>query len=129
MKNGSSYSDTWTRTPAPMRRRSLSCWATTVASTCPPDLARFEGRAAVAGFFRGLFSVDNPGDWRLVPTRANGQPAAANYVRPWGESEYRAATFDVLRFDHGTLVEITTFGANMFPLFDLPLTLSATFEP
>jgi RNA polymerase sigma-70 factor, ECF subfamily len=100
-----------------------------VRFSMPPDLARFEGRAAVAGFFSDLFGVENPGDWRLVPTRANGQPAAANYVRAWGEAQYRATTLDVLKFDHGTLVEITTFGANMFPVFDLPSTLPATYPP
>jgi RNA polymerase sigma-70 factor (ECF subfamily) len=95
----------------------------------PPDLARFEGRAAVAGFFNGLFGVDNPGDWHLVATRANGQPAAANYVRAFGDSQYRATTLDVLKFEHGNIVEITTFGANLFPAFDLPLTLTAAVEP
>ena len=53
----------------------------------PPDQLRFEGRPAIAAFFGELFGVDNPGEWRLVPVRANGQPAAANYVRAWGESE------------------------------------------
>jgi RNA polymerase sigma-70 factor (ECF subfamily) len=100
-----------------------------VRFSMPPDLARFKGRAAVAGFFNDLFSVDNPGDWRLVSTRANGQPAAANYVRAWGESQYRAVTLDVLKVEYGTLVEITTFGANMFAAFDLPPTLAAAVEP
>jgi RNA polymerase sigma-70 factor (ECF subfamily) len=100
-----------------------------VRFSMPPEFARFEGRAAVAGFFSDLFGVENPGDWRLVPSRANGQPAVANYVRAWGESQYRATTLDVLLFDHGTLVEITTFGANMFSVFGLPSTLSATFQP
>jgi RNA polymerase sigma-70 factor (ECF subfamily) len=99
-----------------------------VRFSMPPDLARFEGRAAVAGFFNGLFGVDNPGDWHLVATRANGQPAAANYVRAFGDSQYRATTLDVLKFEHGNIVEITTFGANLFPAFDLPLTLTAV-EP
>jgi RNA polymerase sigma-70 factor (ECF subfamily) len=96
-----------------------------VRSSMPPELARFEGREAVAAFFRDLFGAGNPGDWRLVPTRANGQPAAANYVRAWGESEYRASTLDVLRVEDGELVEITTFGARMFPAFGLPPTLAA----
>src|SRR5262250_869138 len=85
-----------------------------VRFSMPPQLARFEGREAVAGFFEDLFGPGNPGDWTLVPTRANGQPAAANYVRAWGEAEYRAMTMDVLRAEGGQLVEITTFGAGVF---------------
>jgi RNA polymerase sigma-70 factor (ECF subfamily) len=93
-----------------------------VRFSMPPFLARFEGREAVAAFFVDLLGVGNPGDWRLVPTRANGQPAAANYVRAWGESEYRASTLDVLGIDSGQLVEITTFDAGTFPSFGLPRT-------
>jgi len=89
----------------------------------PPDQVRFEGRAAIAAFFRDLFGVDNPGDWRLVPVRANGQPAAANYVRAWGDLEYRATTLDVLRIERGELVEITTFSAGTVASFGLPATL------
>jgi RNA polymerase sigma-70 factor (ECF subfamily) len=100
-----------------------------VRFSMPPDFARFEGRNAVAGFFGELFGPDGPGDWRLVATRANGQPAAANYIRARGESEYRAATLDVLRFDRGRLVEITTFGRDVFPAFGLPSTLAAEVGP
>lgn len=92
----------------------------------PPQLARFDGRAAVAAFFDDLFGADNPGDWRLVPVRANGQPAVANYVRAWGESEYRATTLDVLRIEAGELVEITTFDARVFAAFGLPATLAVS---
>jgi RNA polymerase sigma-70 factor (ECF subfamily) len=97
-----------------------------VRFSMPPDEARFEGRDAVAGFFRELFGPDNPGDWRLVATHANGQLAAANYVRAWGESEYRALTLDVFRIEDSFLVEITTFGADRFPAFGLPPTLPAS---
>jgi RNA polymerase sigma-70 factor (ECF subfamily) len=94
-----------------------------VRFSMPPDLARFDGLVSVAGFFRDLFGEENPGDWRLVPTRANGQPAAANYVRQWGGSTFDAATIDVLQVEHGRIAEITTFFADAFPSFGLPLVL------
>jgi RNA polymerase sigma-70 factor (ECF subfamily) len=94
-----------------------------VRFSMPPQEVRFEGRDAVATFFRDLFGPDNPGDWRLVATRANGQPAAANYIRAWGESDYRAATLDVFRIENSLLVEITTFGPDSFAVFGLPPTL------
>ena len=87
------------------------------------EQTRFDGRPAVAGFFRELLGPDGPGDWRLVPTRANRQPAAANYLRPKGESTFRGVTLDVLRIEHDRLVEITTFDASVFPTFGLPATL------
>ena len=87
------------------------------------EQTRFDGRRAVAGFFRELFGRDGPGEWRLVPTRANRQPAAANYLRRWGEATYRAVTLDVLRVEHGVVVEITTFDASVFAAFGLPATL------
>jgi RNA polymerase sigma-70 factor (ECF subfamily) len=89
----------------------------------PPDEAQYEGHEAVARFFRNLFGPNNPGDWRLVPTEANGQPAAANYVRRWGDTTYRGITLDVLRIEDGAVVEITTFDATVFPAFGLPPTL------
>ena len=94
-----------------------------VRFSMPPQEIRFEGRAAVAAFFRDLFGPENPGDWRLVATHANGQLAAANYVRAWGESEYRATTLDVFNIERSVLVEITTFGPDLFPAFGLPPTL------
>jgi RNA polymerase sigma-70 factor (ECF subfamily) len=94
-----------------------------VRFSMPPELARFEGRDAVADFFRDVLGAASPGEWRLVPTRANGQPAAANYVRRPGEQDFVAITFDVLRFERGTLVEITTFGADVFASFGLPTIL------
>lgn len=92
-----------------------------VRFSMPPDLARFDGIDAVAGFFRELFGDENPGEWRLVPVRANGQPAAANYVRPWDGATFDAATIDVFVIEDGRLVEITTFLADAFSSFGLPL--------
>ncbi len=100
-----------------------------VRFSMPPQEVRFQGRDAVAGFFRDLFGPDNPGAWRLVATRANGQLAAANYVRAWGEPRYRAFTLDVFGIENSLLVEITTFGPGLFPLFGLPPTLPATELP
>jgi RNA polymerase sigma-70 factor (TIGR02960 family) len=87
------------------------------------EQTRFDGRPAVAGFFRDLLGADGPGEWRLVPTRANRQPAAANYLRPWGEPTFRGVTLDVLRIEHDLVVEITTFDASVFSTFGLPATL------
>ena len=100
-----------------------------VRFSMPPQESRFEGRAAVSAFFRDLLGDENPGHWRLVPTHANGQLAVANYIRAWGETDYRAAVLDVLKIDHGVLVEITTFGSDVFPRFGMPPALPAAIPP
>jgi RNA polymerase sigma-70 factor (ECF subfamily) len=64
-----------------------------------------------------------PGEWRLLPTRANRLPAAASYLRPAGDTEFRAFKIDVLRVGDGKIAEITTFGATLFPQFGLPPTV------
>ena len=94
-----------------------------VRVTMPPNPWCFEGREAVARLLRQAFGPDRPGDWRLVPTSANRQPAAASYLRARGDTVYRAFKIDVLRVEEGLIAELTTFGARLFPQFDLPPTL------
>jgi RNA polymerase sigma-70 factor (ECF subfamily) len=94
-----------------------------VRVTMPPEPA-LDGRDAVMTLFADVAFADSaPGDWRLVPTWANRQPAAANYLRRPGETEFRALALDVLRFEDGKLAEITVFRGDLFPTFGLPLTL------
>ncbi|MGH3094325.1 MAG: sigma-70 family RNA polymerase sigma factor [Gaiellaceae bacterium] len=92
--------------------------------TMPPQPMWCEGREAImAAFTPEIFGPEAMGDFRLVPTRANRQPAAANYVRRRGDSEYRALALDVLRIENGKVVEITAFVPDLFPAFGLPPTL------
>jgi RNA polymerase sigma-70 factor (TIGR02960 family) len=89
--------------------------------TMPPHPWCYDGLAAIVPLLeRGLAE---PGDWRLLPTSANRQPAAANYLRARGDSEFRAFKLDVLRVRDGAIAEITTFDARLFPEFGFPPTL------
>jgi len=89
--------------------------------TMPPHPWCFEGVATLAPLLHQ--GLTEPGDWRLVSTRANRQPTAATYLRRPGDTEFRAFKFDVLRVEDGAIAEITTFGATLFPEFGLPPTL------
>ncbi len=91
--------------------------------TMPPNTFLFDGLEAIAPMLERAFGVDRDGDWRLVPTMANRMPTAASYLRRPGDTEFRAFKFDVLRIEDGSIAEITTFGAALFPAFDLPPTL------
>ena len=91
-------------------------------SSMPPVPAWLQGREAImTGIVQGL--APEFGQWRLVPTWANRQPAAACYLRRPGESGFRAFSIDVLRVEDGEVVELTAFPADLFPAFGLPTTL------
>ena len=76
------------------------------------------------------------GRMRVLPTRANMQPAAAVYLRRPGDSGYRPLGLNVLRAEHGKVVEIVSFSCrplgprfseaevpDLFPAFGLPSSL------
>jgi hypothetical protein len=89
--------------------------------TMPPHPWCFDGLATIRPLLEEGLTA--PGEWRLVPTRANRQPTAASYLRAPGDTEFRALKFDVLRLEGGRIAEITTFDATLFPEFGLPPTL------
>ena len=94
--------------------------------TMPPQPLWYRGRDVIATFLAEAIEPASPdyiGHFRLVPTRANRQPAAANYLRRPGDSVYRALALDVLRVEEGKVVEIVAFPADLFPAFGLPPTL------
>jgi RNA polymerase sigma-70 factor (TIGR02960 family) len=101
----------------------LSLITDDVRVTMPPNPFLFEGRQAIAGLLERAYGPQRPGDWRLVPTRANRQPAAASYLRAFGDDTYRAFKIDVIRARDGKVAEIATFDATLFEAFGLPPTL------
>jgi RNA polymerase sigma-70 factor (ECF subfamily) len=60
----------------------------------PPLPTWFAGRDLVLAFL-GARVLGQPGDFRLIPTAANGQPALAGYIRD-REGPYRAHAVQVL---------------------------------
>ncbi len=94
-----------------------------VRVTMPPYPLCYDGLDAVAPLIQRAFGPPSMGDWRLVPTRANRQPAAGGYLRAPGDSVYRAFKLDVLRVENGAIAEITTFHSDVFAGFGLAETL------
>jgi RNA polymerase sigma-70 factor (TIGR02960 family) len=94
-----------------------------VRVTMPPNPWLYEGLDAIADLMRTAFDRESMGDWRLVATRANRQPAAASYLRRPGDTVYRAFKLDVLRVEGGAIAEITTFSSDVFGAFGLAETL------
>jgi RNA polymerase sigma-70 factor, ECF subfamily len=88
----------------------------------PPAALWFDGLAAIKTLYE-LYPIGWQGDFRMVPTAANGQPAAASYLRPTGQSTYRLVALNVLRVEAGKIAEVTTFGPELCRAFGLPESL------
>jgi RNA polymerase sigma-70 factor, ECF subfamily len=84
----------------------------------PPSSVWFSGGEAIATAVAGLGS---PGVWRMVPTAANGQPAAAAYQRD-ADGVYRAFGIVVLDVCATGIDRIVVFvEPGLFGRFGLPL--------
>jgi RNA polymerase sigma-70 factor (ECF subfamily) len=86
----------------------------------PPAALWFLGRAAVEQLFAN-YPMHFHGHHKLVPVGANGQLAAAGYLRPHGVHEFRFSGIHVLRVERGQIAEITSFGAPLCTRFQLPM--------
>ena len=62
---------------------------------------------------------------RTVPTRANGQPALASYVRDPQTGLYHASGIAVLTLSGRLISAVTIFGKDVLPSFGLPRVLSS----
>jgi RNA polymerase sigma-70 factor (ECF subfamily) len=83
----------------------------------PPIPLEYEGRELIRRFYAGLFLPGRTYD--VIPTRANGQPAFAFYLR--GTSDSRQGTgLIVLTLSGNRIIAITRFGGSVLPWFGLP---------
>jgi RNA polymerase sigma-70 factor (ECF subfamily) len=91
--------------------------------TMPPEPYEYQGHAAIARFLHERGRL--PGaPLRLVPTRANGQPAFGCYRQDPQAAIMRAYGLLVLTLEGDRISEITWFGdRGVFPYFGLPRTL------
>jgi RNA polymerase sigma-70 factor (ECF subfamily) len=91
--------------------------------TMPPEPYEYQGHAAIAAFL-GDRAVRRGARLRLVPTRANGQPAFGCYLPVAHTAIARAAGVLVLTLEGEQISAMTWFAdSSVFPLFGLPRTL------
>ncbi len=93
----------------------------------PPFPAWYQGRLGIRTVVSTtILAGDARGRFRLLPTRANAQPAFAWYQRDEAGGVYRAFAIQVLMVDGDLLADITTFAnPGLFRHFKLPLELKA----
>jgi hypothetical protein len=88
--------------------------------TMPPLPHWYQGHSAIAAFLRGA-EERRAAPLRLVPTRANAQPAFGCYLAAPGADAARAYALFVLTLDGDQISAITWFaGSCGFPRFGLP---------
>ena len=98
--------------------------------TMPPEPFEYQGRAAVAAFLHHARARRQDGiDTRLVPTRANGQPAFGHYQADRATGTAVGTGVLVLTLQGDRIAAITRFGgAHLLSRFGLPEVLSGISE-
>ncbi len=98
---------------------------TDVRISMPPAMLEYRGIEAAQRFLAA--ATFRPGrTYRVVPTRANGQPAVGVYLADPHASVYRAYFLLVITTAGDHIAAITGFTANVMTRFGLPRTLPET---
>ena len=95
-----------------------------VLLTMPPIPLEYAGRPLVAGFLAAV--IFEPGlSFRMIPSRANGQPALGVYARKPSAPRFEPTGVLVFTLAGSKVSAITRFGASVLRWFDLPASLPA----
>jgi len=95
-----------------------ACW------TMPPEPDEYLGRGAIRELMAHAFATRGNSPRRLIPTRANSQPAFVQYTKDPQAGVGRASGLLVLTIDRDRISRITRFAANSaLPHFGLPRTI------
>ena len=90
----------------------------------PPEPFEYEGHDAIRAFLADRFGTHTGRRVRLVPTRANGQPAFNHYIEDPHAPVLRSFGILVLTLRDDGIAGITRFGdTGILPVFGLPRTL------
>jgi len=91
----------------------------------PPFTAWYQGAEDIARLIDTQCPAQGPGDMRLVPTQANGQPAFGLYMRS-EDGVYRPFNLPVLTVTASGVAHVACFfDLRLFEKFGLPATLPA----
>jgi RNA polymerase sigma-70 factor (ECF subfamily) len=94
----------------------------------PPQPTWFSGRERIGAFLQSRV-LREPGEFRMIPTSANGQPAFAAYLRDH-DGVHRAHAVQVLTLTGSRVARIVSFNdAGLVTTFGLPQALAAAALP
>ena len=80
--------------------------------TMPPVTLEYQGHEAIADFLRAVTTWRGPRNYRLIPTRANGQPAFGCYLQEAQALVFGAHGMIVLTLEGDRISAITRFVDN-----------------
>lgn len=87
----------------------------------PPYDGWYQSPAGIRTLIKTHCPAEVPGDMRLIPTTANGQPAAGLYMRNKQTSVHEAFQFHVIDVKRDAVSHVVAFGdAKLFAKFGLP---------
>jgi RNA polymerase sigma-70 factor (TIGR02960 family) len=89
----------------------------------PPVPYEYVGHNAARGFYDAVHSV--PRTYRMLTTRANGQPAVAMYALAPDQLTFHAAGLVVLGLAGSRISDVTRFDNDLLAVFGLPESLPA----
>ncbi len=90
----------------------------------PPFDSWYQGPQAIGELSRHKCPAEGPGDMRFIPTTANGQPAAALYMRNPETGVHEAFQLQVLDIGKDGIFHVVAFmEQSLFEKFGLPATL------
>jgi RNA polymerase sigma-70 factor (ECF subfamily) len=96
-----------------------------VLVSMPPAMLEYQGIGVALQFFAAV-TLRPERFYRVVPTRANGQPALGMYVADAHNGVYRAYGLHVVTIAGDRITVVTGFEASVMPRFGLPGTLPGT---
>jgi RNA polymerase sigma-70 factor (ECF subfamily) len=103
----------------------VAAFTTDAVWEMPPYSSWYQGAADI-GRLVEINCPAGPGELRLVPTRANGQPAFAVY-RLDKSGSWNAFQLQVMTMTHDGISHVTAFfDLALFPTFGLPTTMAAS---
>jgi len=93
----------------------------------PPTPAWYQGHGDIEWVLaQGIFAGQADSRWRLLPTRANSQPAYGLYRVSDAGDQYNAYGLQVITLAGDQIADIITFRVpDMLPRFGLPMSLAA----
>ncbi len=94
------------------------------SSRCRRSRIRYVGREAIGAFLATVPGGGRLDRFRLMPTRANRQPAIAAYYRESDEGAYHAHAVFVLAIEGDAIASLAHFAdPDLFVHFGIPTTL------
>ncbi len=91
-------------------------------------VAWYAGAETVVRAWQPIMTAADRPQLTLRPVSINGGPGVASWTRTGPDQPYQAFGLTALGVVDGKITEVSTFGADLFPAFDLPIVLAQSTD-